>query len=202
MHAQNGGEWTSWVNGTNTSSFGGRACDENCLFNLTADPSEHNNLAASHPAVMAAMLARFAEIEKVEYHPPSANPAPEDESCCAAAAKNGGFLVPWTSPPAPPAPAPPVPLGPCVGVPGSAGWRILNNTGGGGPAYATYPAADAGLDSLEQCRRRCCASPYCVSVVLHTDGGGHTGCYLNGANGTKAPYGRKETILAYVNRST
>jgi hypothetical protein len=34
----NGGEWTSDSNGTHSNSFSGRACDDHCLFNLTADP--------------------------------------------------------------------------------------------------------------------------------------------------------------------
>lgn len=186
----NGGEWTSFTNGTKSQAFGGVACDPHCLFNLTDDASEHQDLSAARPDVLVAMLTRFQAFER-SYHPPAYNPPADDAGCCAAAKAAGGFLVPWT-PTAPPPPPPP--LGPCMGGPGSPGWAVHNNTGGGGPDIAHYPAKGLGDAAVDTCRQRCCASAQCVSVVLHADG-----CYLNGPNG-KPAYTRPETVLAYVRR--
>jgi hypothetical protein len=190
----NGGEWSSFTNTTATSPFGGVACDDYCVFNLTADPSEHNDLRAAQPGVAADLLARFAALA-AEYHPPAYNPPPQDAAVCAAAAAAGNFLVPWTSP------APPRPLGRCVGGPGDPGWQVLNGTGGGGPGYRHFPASGLGDEALATCRAECCADEWCVSVVLHADDGGRHTCWLNAANGTDAPYARADTLLGYVNRS-
>lgn len=198
----NGGEWTSHFNGTKSSSFGGVACRDHCIFNLTADPSEHIDLSAARPDVLATMLARFEAVE-ASYHPPSSNPPADDRGCCAAAAAAGNFLSPWTTSPGPsPGPPPGPPLGPCVGGAGSAGWVVLNQTGGRGPAFADFPAAGLGPAPLAACRARCCSTAQCVSVVLHEHSPGAYGCYLNDRSGTAKPYSRPATLLAYVNRST
>jgi hypothetical protein len=191
----NGGGWSSFTNGTKCSAFKPVACgDHDCLFNLTADPGEHNDLSAdpAFAAELAALLARYNSYAG-SYHPPTPNPPAEDDATCAAAAAAGGFLVPWTSPPAP-TPAPP--LGPC-----SPGCEVHNNTGGGGPCYRQLPAAGLSDADVVACRAACCAdAAHCVSFVLHEDKG-KFGCYLNAANGTKAPYARPNTLLAYPNRS-
>lgn len=201
----NGGEWTNFSNGTASSSFGGRACDDHCLFNLTADESERNDLSAAEPAVLKSMLARF-EALTTSYHPPTFNPAADDVGCCAAAAARGNFLGPWnvsaTPPPAPP-PAPKLPLGPCIGEPGSPGWQVRNNTGGGGPAVANFPASGLDESDVEACRKRCCATSYCVSIVLHLVAKGQYKCFLNPqeCEGRCAPpYARPDTLMAFVKR--
>jgi arylsulfatase A-like enzyme len=74
-----------------------------CLFDVVADPAEHNDLAASQPALLAAMLERFRALEAT-YHPPVEGPAAENAELCAAAeasrARNGGklFVQPWRQP--------------------------------------------------------------------------------------------------------
>ena len=116
---------------------------------------------------------------------------------CAAATQAGGFLVPWVPAPSPaPAPA----LGPCVGGPGSVGWRIVNSTGGGGPSFAKFAADSLDEEAVDACRKRCCASPRCASVTMHVMRPNDIGCFLNPANGTVAPYPRALTLMAYVNR--
>ena len=192
----NDGDWTSQTNGTKVKRDGGRACDDGCLFNLTADPSEHVDLSASsaHARKYAALVAKFKAYTP-SYHPPMANPPADDAGCCAAAKANGNFLSPWT--PAAPSPGRHPRVGNCTGGPGGAGWEVRNSTGGGGPAFAAYRAGyDLSDASVAQCRALCCASPFCVSIVLHA-----AGCYLNPRDGAAAPYARPETLLAYVERA-
>ena len=183
-----------------SSSFGGRACDDHCLFNLTADESEQHDLSAAEPRVLKNMLARFQELT-ASYHPPKANPAADDASCCAAAVARGNFLGPWNvSAP----PTPPPPLEPCIGHAGDPGWEIRNNTGGGGPAVDVFPASGLGEADVEACRKRCCATDYCVSIVLHLANGQYK-CYLNPQEcegGCKEPYARPETLMAFVKRGS
>ena len=125
-------QWTSYSNGTHSSSFGNRACDTHCLFNLTDDPGEHKDLSTSQPAILKQLLDRFVELETESYHPPAFNPAADDHGCGAAAATRGSFLGPWNvGPPAPPPrpPGPPPRVGPCIGSAGSAGWEVIMNYG-------------------------------------------------------------------------
>jgi arylsulfatase I/J len=63
-----------------------------CLFNVTADMAEHNDLAEEHPAVVERLLKQFHAYDD-EYHPPSQGPDPRDEEYCNAALHNGGFAT-------------------------------------------------------------------------------------------------------------
>ncbi len=197
----NGGEWTSYLNGTQSKSFNGVACDDFCIFNITADPSEHVDLKDVMPDVANQLNARFNEIVN-EFHPDKYNPPAEDKDTCAAAAANGNFLVPWKSSGPPPAPSPAPAMGKCVGGPGSPGWNVLNNTGGGGPGYRKLKIKDLSSETVDKCRQECCADVYCVSVTLHIGTSEREdGCWFNAANGTVVPYPRVKTVLAYVNRT-
>eukprot|EP01046_Picozoa_sp_COSAG06_P071227 COSAG06_NODE_20284_length_801_cov_5.044444_1_plen_67_part_10 len=49
--------------------FAGVACKPHCVFNLTEDESEHHDLAAARPDLLAKLLQRFAALT-AEYHPP------------------------------------------------------------------------------------------------------------------------------------
>ena len=89
-----------------------------------------------------------------------------------------------------------MPLGACVGGPGDPGWEVRNHTGGGGPDFERFPAHGLGEATVDECRKRCCATHYCVSIVLHANG-----CYLNNASGVVAPYSRPNTLMAFVKRS-
>jgi hypothetical protein len=101
--------------GFSQNPFAGVACKPHCVFNLTEDESEHHDLAAARPDLLAKLLQRFAALT-AEYHPPKFNPPADDAGCCAAAAANGNFLSPWTVAPPPPPPPPLVPLGSCIGA--------------------------------------------------------------------------------------
>ena len=89
-----------------------------------------------------------------------------------------------------------MPLGACVGGPGDPGWEVRNHTGGGGPDFERFPAHGLGEAAVDECRKRCCATHYCVSIVLHANG-----CYLNNASGVVAPYSRPNTLMAFVKRA-
>ena len=70
-----------------------------CLFDLEADPTEHVDLSATLPDVLADMLTAFYSLNNT-YHPPVNNPPEEKAAMCAAAraaAQPGGklFITPW-----------------------------------------------------------------------------------------------------------
>ena len=71
-----------------------------CLFNLTADPTEHVDLAASHPTLMASMLREFKALNAT-FHPPYIVPADEKAELCAVAAANNNVAAPWRAEPLP-----------------------------------------------------------------------------------------------------
>lgn len=65
-----------------------------CLYDLTADPTEHRNLASVEPAMLKQMLLRFGDLAST-YHPPKRNPPSDAVGVCAAVKANAGFLQPW-----------------------------------------------------------------------------------------------------------
>jgi len=77
-----------------------------CLFDVVDDPTEHNDVAAAHPALAASMKARLVELRKGFFTndddftnstvcPPGVNVTP----CACWAALNvwGGYFGPWSS---------------------------------------------------------------------------------------------------------
>ena len=58
-----------------------------CLFNVTADPTEHTDLALEMPEVFASMLARPRNITKTRFDP---NRGPGDPKACVQMRKNKG----------------------------------------------------------------------------------------------------------------
>jgi hypothetical protein len=82
------------------------ACGAGCLFDVVADPTEHHDIAAAHPAIVSNMTARLVELRKGFYSnndnfsssevcPPGVNVTP----CACWAALNiwGGYFGPWSS---------------------------------------------------------------------------------------------------------
>jgi len=67
-----------------------------CLFNITEDPGESDDLSEERPEDLAMMLERYHAYD-TEYHPGSIAPPSETEMQCEAALNNGGFLTPWRS---------------------------------------------------------------------------------------------------------
>lgn len=65
-----------------------------CLFDLSIDPTEHYDIAAEQPFLVAALLREWDRLSE-EYHPPSTAPIVVNGFCQAAVA-SGGFLVPYT----------------------------------------------------------------------------------------------------------
>jgi arylsulfatase A-like enzyme len=65
-----------------------------CLFDISSDPTEHNNLAASMPAKAATMLQSLQAVIDTISPNPAYRGTPQEEACEAAAAA-GGFWVPF-----------------------------------------------------------------------------------------------------------
>ena len=68
------------------------------LFDVRADPGEHEDLAARLPHVVAALLTRFRALE-ADIHPPiitrDERPQRNKTLFCAAAGAHAHFLAPW-----------------------------------------------------------------------------------------------------------
>jgi arylsulfatase I/J len=65
-----------------------------CLFDLEADPTEHNDVAPSNPAVAANLTAWVKELES-EYHTPLKDPPMDIVGYCDSIKKLGGWSAPW-----------------------------------------------------------------------------------------------------------
>ena len=64
-----------------------------CLYDVAADPGEHEDVAAAHPAVAAALRARIRELNATVYRPDRGTASPL--ACQAALSKWGGFWGPF-----------------------------------------------------------------------------------------------------------
>lgn len=71
-----------------------------CVFNLTADPLETVDLAPTHPALLASLLAEFHSFDR-SYHPPPAQPPANMSGLCAVAATQDYIVAPWLPEPLP-----------------------------------------------------------------------------------------------------
>ena len=76
-------------------------CTAGCLFDVRADETEHNNVAAANPAVVAKMSARLAELVPNFYSNSDTGgtdlcpKGTQDCMCWAAKNLHSGFLGPW-----------------------------------------------------------------------------------------------------------
>jgi arylsulfatase I/J len=76
-------------------------CTHGCLFNVEDDPTEHANLAASHPHILASMKARFAVLRESYYqnNEQGVNSCPPDITtecaCWMAVNRYGNFFGPY-----------------------------------------------------------------------------------------------------------
>ena len=87
-----------------------RPGSEGCLYNLTADITEHHNLADAQPDLVAKMAARIRAINATVFSPQRGTPSPL--GCQVALTQHGGFWGPFITPgptPPPPPPGPPTP---------------------------------------------------------------------------------------------
>lgn len=104
------GEWAaSWYGEFSpNASFPGTAfyaCPPSapCVFDVVADPGEHEDLALKEPALAAELMGIFKALEGT-YHPPVVGPPEDNAGLCqqaeATRQRNGGklFVQPWRSP--------------------------------------------------------------------------------------------------------
>jgi uncharacterized coiled-coil protein SlyX len=72
-----------------------KACfPEPCLYNLNESMTEHDDVAAQNPNVMASLVQRFKDLANT-YHPPITNPKVDLSGYCKAVELNHGFVGPW-----------------------------------------------------------------------------------------------------------
>jgi len=73
-----------------------------CLFNLTADPNEHEDLAEAQPQLFQAMMAEFLALNS-SYHPPWIVPPSELTELCKVglSSENNNTAAPWRTEPLP-----------------------------------------------------------------------------------------------------
>ena len=69
-----------------------------CLFNISADITEHTNIAEQNPNLVSNMVERFKSLSST-YHPPRTDPAIDLAGYCKAVELNGGFVGPWMKAP-------------------------------------------------------------------------------------------------------
>ena len=63
-----------------------------CLFNVSADPTEHHDLALERPDDAKALLERLRAVSKTQFDPDRGTSQP---AACAQVRANGGFFGPW-----------------------------------------------------------------------------------------------------------
>eukprot|EP00939_MAST-03C_sp_MAST-3C-sp1_P003416 g3416.t1 len=103
--AQN--DWFGWFSPNVTNPINGSspsvkntacAVPNPCLFNVTEDMTEHEDLAETYPEIVAELLDRFKALGDT-YHPPQKNPLVDLGGYCKAVELNGGFVGPWMKEP-------------------------------------------------------------------------------------------------------
>ena len=70
-------------------------CGAGELYDILGDPTEHVNLAAAQPALLAAMQARLAQLNEGYFDPKRGKP---DHAACKAAKARGGYYGPFVNP--------------------------------------------------------------------------------------------------------
>ena len=80
---------TSWTNTPVECGAGG------CLFNVFADPGEHEDLASREPGVLAEMQARLAELRRGVFSP--LRGAQSELACNASRGACRGFVCPFAA---------------------------------------------------------------------------------------------------------
>lgn len=138
----------STANGQTTTS-----CGAGCLFNLSADPTEHVDLAVvpANAALLARLQARALALDSTYFQSKGSATQKDPAATRAAINKYHGFWGPWM----PPGPIPSPPPGPPA-PPARGGFRLQNGTGTGSACLsvdmttyvATLAACDAGSQTL------------------------------------------------------
>jgi len=81
-----------WNPSTASETCGNTTAD-GCLFDIIADPTEHENIIAKHPDIFQRLVARAAELQKEVFSPERGQDDPE--ACKLAMGKYGGFWGPF-----------------------------------------------------------------------------------------------------------
>lgn len=81
---------TDWVD---TPRHCGNANGAGCLYNIWEDPTEHEDIAAAHPDIVARLRARMDEIQATTFTPRRGTD--DGAACSAAMNKWGGFWGPF-----------------------------------------------------------------------------------------------------------
>ena len=83
-----------YPNASGSSKGGTFDCrSRGCLFNVTADPTEHHDLAATQPEQVARLAALYHDLNATMYNP---NQTRKDAAACSAtAAELGDFNGPY-----------------------------------------------------------------------------------------------------------
>ena len=71
------------------------SCPLGCLFNLDEDPTEHVDVAAENPAVLAVIAARLAQLQPTVFSPDRGASSPLAGKTAAA---RGGYWGPFVFP--------------------------------------------------------------------------------------------------------
>ena len=126
-----------------------------CVFNMTSDPTEKNNLAAADPGRFAALVRRFEQLSKVAVPQDRGSLECSVEAVCAQANRNGGFLGPWGNTPS----GNDTSNRSCACPPE----REVHF----GESSSTTIASFAGGDA-DMCRQRCCSNVVCDGWVFQS----------------------------------
>ena len=71
-------------------------CAEGCLFNVEQDPTEHVNVAAANPDVLAHIAHRLGELQPTVFNPQRSGG--DAQKAASAATARGGFWGPFIFP--------------------------------------------------------------------------------------------------------
>ena len=91
---QDPGAWDDAMTPFDCGGGGGAGAPGGCLFNISSDEEERENLNASRPDDLARLHARLVQLREGVYHPWR---GVEDPAACAQVGLNGGFWGPWLS---------------------------------------------------------------------------------------------------------
>jgi arylsulfatase A-like enzyme len=95
-------DWFGWFSpnvsqpvNRSSPSVTNTACFPNaCLFDMNASMTEHTDVAAERPDIVAQLMERVRELAEA-YHPPVLNPPEDLDGYCAAVDANRNFVGPW-----------------------------------------------------------------------------------------------------------
>lgn len=76
-----------------SAKYGIKNCKDGCLFDVSVDPTEHDDIASTHPDVIAALTDVLSAAAKEAFEP--SRGAPQQAACDAARGKYKGHYGPF-----------------------------------------------------------------------------------------------------------